>query len=323
MGLQIKMWLLVVLMFGILYGVITGIGNLMGVGSVSSYIILAVLLMGFQYLIGPSMVSAMMRVKWVSEKEEPELHRQVAELAQKAGIPKPKVGISQLSIPNAFAFGRSQRDGRICITQGLRGLLSNEELKGVLGHEIAHLKHRDMLIITMLSVIPLIMYWIAWSIMWGGGDSRRQGGGYAALIGLGAMIAYFITNLLVLAGSRIREYYADERSVKLGNPPHHLASALYKLAFSSARLQRDPQAQEELRRVAGLKAFFLNDISRGWNEVRELKEIDRDMSGTIDQNELLALRTKQPKLSGAEKMMEIFTTHPNMLKRIKRLSTLV
>lgn len=322
MGLQIKMWLLVVLMFGILYGVITGIGNLMGVGSVSSYIILAVLLMGFQYLIGPSMVSAMMRVKWVSEKEEPELHRQVAELAQKAGIPKPKVGISQLSIPNAFAFGRSQRDGRICVTQGLLGLLSKEELKGVLGHEIAHLKHRDMLIITMLSVIPLIMYWIAWSTMWGG-DSRRQGGGYAALIGLGAMLAYFITNLLVLAGSRIREYYADERSVKLGNPPHHLASALYKLSFSSARLQRDPQAQEEIRRVAGLKAFFLNDISRGWNEVRELKEIDKDMSGTIDQNELLALRTKQPKLSGAEKMMEIFTTHPNMLKRIKRLSTLV
>jgi len=214
MGLQTKMWLLVVLMFGILYGVITGIGSHMGVGSASTYIILAVLFMGFQYLVGPAMVSKMMRVKYVSEKEEPELHRQVAELAQKAGIPKPKVGISQLSIPNAFAFGKSQGDGRVCVTQGLRGLLSKDELKAVIGHEISHLKHRDMMIITLLSVIPLICYWIAFSFMWGGMlGGRRQGAGYTVLIGLGAMVAYFITNLLVLAGSRIREYYADERSV--------------------------------------------------------------------------------------------------------------
>ena len=325
-GLQTKMWLLVVLLFGILYGVITGIGSYWGVGSASSYIILAVLFMGFQYLIGPAMVGAMMRIKWVSEKEEPELHRQVAELSQKAGIPKPKIGVSQLSIPNAFAFGRTQGDGRVCVTQGIRGLLSKDELKAVIGHEISHLKHRDMMIITMLSVIPLIMYWLAWSTMWGGMGGRRQGGqgaGYTALIGLGAMILYFLTNLLVLYGSRIREYYADERSVKLGNPPHHLASALYKLVYSSAQLRRNPRAQEELKRVEGVKAFFLNDVSRAWNEVRELKEVDRDLSGTIDQNELLALRTKTPKLSGAEKMMELFTTHPNMLKRIKRLATLV
>lgn len=324
MGLQTKMWLLVVLMFGILYGVITGIGNYMGVGSASSYIILAVLFMGFQYLIGPSMVSMMMRVRYVSKEEEPELHQMVEELAEKAKIPKPKIGISQLSIPNAFAFGRSLNDGRVCVTSGIQRLLSKEELKGVLGHEISHLKHRDMMIITLLSVIPLICYWIAWSFMWGGMfGGRRQGGGYAALIGLGAMVLYFLTNLLVLYGSRIREYYADERSVRLGNPPQHLATALYKLVYSSARVRRDPRVQEEMKRVEGVKAFFLNDISRADNEVRELKEIDRDMSGTIDQNELLALRTKKPKLSGAERMMEIFTTHPNMLKRIKRLSTLV
>ena len=145
MGLQFKMWLLVVAMFGILYGVITGIGSYMGVGSATSYIILAVLFMGFQYLIGPSLVSMMMRVKYVSEKEEPELHHQVAELAQKAGIPKPKVGVSQLSIPNAFAFGRSLGDGRVCVTRGIQKLLTKEELKAVLGHEISHLKHRDMM----------------------------------------------------------------------------------------------------------------------------------------------------------------------------------
>jgi len=322
MGLQMKMWLLVVLMFGILYGVITGIGSYMGVGNATSYIVLAVLFMGFQYLIGPSMVSLMMRVKWVSEKEEPELHRQVAELAQKAGIPKPKVGVSQLSIANAFAFGRTIRDGRVCITRGIQRLLSEDELKAVMGHEIAHLKHRDMMIITLLSVIPLILYWIAFSLMWGGIGGRRQGGGYAALIGVGAFVLYFLTNLLVMYGSRIREYYADEGSVRLGNPPQHLASALYRLVYSSAQLKRNPRAQEELKRAEGVKAFFLNDISRAWNEVRELKEVDRDLSGTIDQNELLTLRSQEVKLGKGEKMMEIFTTHPNMLKRIKHLATL-
>jgi heat shock protein HtpX len=219
MGLQMKMWLLVVLIFGILYGVITGIGSYMGVGSATSYIILAVVFMGFQYLIGPSLVSLMMRVKWVSEKEEPELHRQVAELAQKAGIPKPKVGVSHLSIANAFAFGRTISDGRVCFTQGIQRLLSKDELKAVIGHEISHLKHRDMMIITLLSVIPLILYWIAFSMMWGGmSGGRRQGGGYTALIGLEAFLLYFLTNLLVMYGSRIREFYADERSVKLGKP---------------------------------------------------------------------------------------------------------
>ncbi|MBT9165127.1 MAG: Protease HtpX [candidate division WS2 bacterium] len=324
MGLQMKMWLLVVLMFGILYGILTGIGSYMGVGNATSYIILAVLFMGFQYLIGPSLVSMIMRVKYVSEKEEPELHRMATELAQKAGIPKPKVGISQLSIPNAFAFGRSQGDGRVCITQGIQKLLNKDELKAVLGHEVAHLKHRDMMIMTLLSVIPLICYWIAWSFMWGGMlGGRRQRGGIAALIGLGAMVAYFITNLLVLAGSRIREYYADERSVKLGNPPHHLASALYKLVYGSAQIRRSARGEEELHRVEGLRAFFLNDVGRAWDEIQELKAVDRDYSGTIDQNELLALRSKKVKLSGGEKIAELFTTHPNMLKRIKHLATLV
>ena len=158
MGLQTKMWLLVALMFAIIYGVITGLGSYMGAGSATTYIILAFLIMGFQYLIGPSMVSVMMRVRWVSESEEPELHHQVGEFAQRAGIPKPRVGVSRLVIPNAFAFGRTQKDGRVCITQGIQKLLSRDELKAVLGHEMGHLKHRDMMIITLLSVIPLICY---------------------------------------------------------------------------------------------------------------------------------------------------------------------
>lgn len=191
----------------------------------------------------------------------------------------------------------------------------------MLGHEISHLKHRDMMIITLLSVIPLMLYWLAWSTLWGGMfGRRREAGGYAALIGLGAMLLYFITNLLVLYGSRIREYYADGGSVKLGNSPQHLATALYRLVYSSAQLRRDPKVKQELKRVEGIKAFFLNDVSRAQNEIRELKEIDKDLSGTIDPNELIELRQKTVKLKGVEKMMELFTTHPNMLKRIKHLA---
>jgi len=319
MWLQTRMFLLIAVLFGILYGVITGIGTWMGAGSAVSYIILAFIFLGIQYLISPSIVGWTMRIKWVSEKEEPELHRMVAELAENAHLSKPRVGISQLAIPNAFAFGRTQRDGRVCVTQGILNLLSKDELKAVLGHELSHIKHRDMAVITLLSAIPLIMYWIAWSMMWGGAfGGRRQGGGYAAIIGLGAFFLYFITNLLVLYGSRIREYYADLGSVQLGNMPHHLASALYKIVYGNARFK----GKEELRRVEGVKAFFLNDPSRAWYEVKELSQIDRDMSGTIDYSELAELRQKQVKLGFADKLMELFTTHPNMLKRVKQLSTL-
>jgi heat shock protein HtpX len=260
-----------------------------------------------------------MKIKWVSEKEAPELHRMVAELAEKAHLPKPKVGVSQLSIPNAFAFGRTQHDGRICVTQGITKLLSKDELKAVLGHEMSHIKHRDMAIITVLSAIPLIMYWIAWGMMFRGMlGGQRQGGMVSLIIGMGAFVLYFITNLLVLYGSRIREYYADRGSVELGNEPYHLATALYKLVYGNARFK----GKEELKRVEGVKAFFLNDPSRAWNEIRELSQVDRDMSGTIDANELMELRTKEVHLSNTDKMMEIFTTHPNMLKRMKHLASL-
>ena len=319
MWLQTRMYLLVILLLGILYGVFVGIGELTGSGGPMAYIILALVFLGFQYLIGPAIVGWSMKVKWVSEKEAPELHQMVAELAEEARLPKPKVGISELNIPNAFAYGRTQRDGRICVTRGILSLLKREELRAVLGHEMSHIKHRDMAIITLISAIPMIMYWIALSTMFRGAfGGRRQGGSYAALIGLGAFLLYFITNLLVLYGSRIREYYADLGSIELGNEPHHLATALYKLVYGNARFK----GKEEMKEIEGVRAFFLNDPSRSWYEVRELSQVDQDMSGTIDAMELMDLRQKEVKLSTSDKMMELFTTHPNMLKRIKHLSTL-
>lgn len=317
MWIKTRMYLLIAVLFGILYGVITGIGAWMGAGDAYTYLILAFGFLGIQYLISPNIVEWTMGVKYVTEAEQPELHHMVADLAKRAGLHKPKIGISKMNIPNAFAFGRTQGDGRICFTQGIMQLLSADELRAVAGHEISHIKHRDMAIITLLSAIPMIMYWIAMSFMWGGGD--RKNGNSAALIGAGAFLLYFITNLLVLYGSRIREYYADEGSVKLGNQPHNLASSLYKLVYGDARFR----GRQEMKKVESVRAFFLNDPSRSWQEVRELAQLDSNMDGAISFDELAELRQRNVKLSAGEKMMEIFTTHPNTLQRIKHLSKLI
>jgi heat shock protein HtpX len=322
MWLQARMYLLIALMFGILYGVMVGLGTWMGWGGTLTYIIMAVGILGLQYLISPALVGLTMKVRWVSEKEEPELHRMIAELAEKARLPKPKVGISELSIPNAFAFGRTQKDGRICVTRGILSILSRDELKAVLGHEMSHIKHRDMAIITLLSAIPMILYWVAWSTMWGGmsggkRDGENNNGSYTIFVGIAAFMLYFVTNLLVLYGSRIREYYADKGSIELGNSPHQMASALYKLVAGDARFK----GREEMKRVEGMKALFLNNPSQSWNEIREISQIDENRDGKIGQEDLMALRQKKIKLGFGDKLMEMFTTHPNTLKRIQTLSS--
>jgi heat shock protein HtpX len=248
MWLQIRLYLLLGLMFAIVYAMVSLVAGSLGITSFAFYGVLASFMLLIQYLIGPKMVEWSMGIKYVSEAEYPSLHRMVAEMAQKANIPKPRVGVANVPIPNAFAFGRWKSDGRVCVTDQILRLLSPEELKAVIGHEIAHLKHRDVAVITTLSVIPMIMWYIAWSTMFSGGRDR----GNAVIIGIFAFLMYMITNLLVLYASRIREYYADERSIKLGNAPHALASALYKLVYGSAKVNKD-----ELKHIEGLKKPFL------------------------------------------------------------------
>lgn len=321
MWLQLRLYLLIGLMFAILYGIIVGIGYLLGYSGFTFYILIigiAVLLIFIQFMIGPKTVEWSMRIRYVKENEYSKLHQMVGELADKAGLPKkPRVGISKLQIPNAFAFGRTKRDARVCVTEGILSLLDDEELKAVIGHEISHIKHKDIAVITMLSVIPMVCYILYISFLFGGMFGRRRDSGAMIAIGLLALVIYFISSLLVMYGSRIREYYADLGSAKLGNKPHHLATALYKLSLSSAKASK-----RTIKQAEGMKAFFLNDPSKAMYEVRELKEIDIDMSGTIDQNELMILSTKKVKLGKADRMMEILSTHPNMVNRIKHLASL-
>jgi len=316
MWLQTRMYLLVALLFGILFAAFFGIGQAMHVTGYLPYLVLSLVMLGIQYLVGPYLVGMMMRVKYVTPEQEPALHQMVAELAQQANLPKPRVGVSELSMPNAFAFGRTQRDGRICVTRGILNILNHDELKAVLGHEMSHIKHRDMAIITALSAIPMILYYVALNFMWGGRRDRE--GNYTMLIGIGAFVLYQITNLLVLYGSRIREYYADLGSAQLGNQPHQLATALYKLSQANTRPKK-----EELRQTQGARAFFVSDPTRSLMEVRQLSEIDRRHAGVISYDDLMDLRQKEVRISFGEKLMEIFMTHPNMVKRVKHLSTLI
>ena len=172
-----------------------------------------------------------------------------------------------------------------------------------------------MAIITLLSAIPMILYYLAFSTMWGGATSnRRQGSNYGVLIGIGAFILYLVTNLLVLYGSRIREYYADAGSVQLGNQPHQLATALYKLTYNDARYK----GKKELKQVQAVKAFFVNDPAAPWYEVQEISQIDRSHKGIITYDDLYDLRQKQVRLSFGQKLGELFTTHPNVLKRVRQ-----
>ena len=264
-----------------------------------------------QYMLGPSMVERVMHVRYVSPQEAPNLHAMIDVLAMNAGIPKPKVGVAETTIPNAFAFGRTKKDGRVCVTRGILNILDEEELKAVLGHEISHIRHNDMAVMTLISVVPLICYWIFISTLFGDSDSD------AGVIGIVALVGYLLGQLLVLFVSRVREYYADQGSVEIGGKPHKLASALYKLVYGSVNLDK-----RQVKEVEGVKAFFVNDISDARNEISDLEQLDLDMDGSISEMELAELRNMKTSIGTGSKIMELLSTHPNMVKRVKRLAEL-
>jgi len=314
-SLQLRMWLLLTLLFGFIYAILTILGTqFLQISGFYFYLALSLIMMFLQYMLGPKIVEWSMHVKYIQRQDNPRLFQMIESLSARANIPVPKVGIAQIAIPNAFAFGRGIRDGRVCVTQGILNLLGDEELRAVLGHELTHIKNRDVLTITLLSVIPMLMYRIAWQFLFYG-RRRDSRGGNTVLIGLAAFMFYFITNLLVLYASRIREYFADRGSVALGNKSSALASSLYKLAYGSAKMR-----PEALKESEGLKAFFLNDPSKARGDIKELSQLDLDKNGTIDQGELSLLQNTPVRLGFGDKMLELLSTHPNMLKRIKRLS---
>ena len=316
--LGIRMGLCVLLLFAVIYALLIVIATFTGVGTPIVYALLAGGLVAAQFFIGPKIVEKTMHVRYVSETEQPELHRMVTELAMKAGIPKPKVGISEIAIPNAFAFGTSKRKARVCVTRKLMQMLSRDELEAVLGHELSHIKHHDMVVITALSVIPMICYFIYFSFFWsglfGGGGRDREGALPMMAIALIAFALYFISNLIVLYGSRIREYYADAGSAELTKKPHELASALYKMIYGSAGLKQEKVKKE----LGSMRAFFAADPITARGDLKDLSAADLNRDGKIDAYEL-KIFAERAQVSRADRLMEIFSTHPNPVSRVKRL----
>ncbi len=324
--LKMRMGLCVLLLFAVIYALLIVIATFLGgtgSGMMIIYALLAFVMVAIQFFIGPKIVEKTMRVRYVSEREEPELHRMVSELAMKAGIPKPRVGISEIPIPNAFAFGTSKKKARVCITKRLMGLLKRDEIEAVLGHELSHIKHQDMAVITALSVIPMICYFIYFSFFWSGifggmGDGRsREGGGALSMLAIAfiAFIVYFISNLIVLYASRIREYYADAGSAELTRKPHALASALYKMIYGSAAGMKQEKVKKEM---GSMRAFFATDPVTARSDLRDLSAADLNKDGKIDEYELRAF-AERARVSRAERLMELFSTHPNPVSRVKKL----
>lgn len=192
----------------------------------------------FAYWNSDKMALAMSRAREVSEREAPELHAIVASLARKAELPKPRVYIIDNPTPNAFATGRNPQHAAVAVTSGILQALNRQELEGVLAHEMAHIKNRDILISSIAAVMAGAISYLAtmaqWAMIFGGGRDDDEGGNPLAAL-LMMIVAPLAASLIQMAISRSREYIADATGARICGHPEALASALQKLTTFNQR----------------------------------------------------------------------------------------
>lgn len=270
-------------MMFLLTGILVGLGYVVGWLFGSPEIVtlgalaLAIAMNAISYLYSDRIVLSMTRAKVVGENEYPALHRIVSSLAASAGMPKPKVAIVNSNVPNAFATGRGPSKSVVAVTTGLLQLLNENELEGVISHEISHVKHRDVLVASVAATIAGAISYLALMGRFGAffGDSRNRDANMIALVlSLLAPLAAFLVQTAI---SRGREYEADREGAQLSRKPLSLASALEKIERTvkgGARLNINPSTSplwivNPFRGDAVMEMFSTHPST--WKRIERLK----------------------------------------------------
>jgi heat shock protein HtpX len=306
------------IIFGLSTLVFTIIMSLAGVFDILTLGIFVVSFNIIQWLISPYFVGAIYKVRKLSEDKNPQLHKVVENLSQKSKISKPKVMLSQIAIPNAFAYGSPLTGSHVAVTQGLLKSLNENEVEAVIGHELGHLKHKDVQVMMVVSFLPALFYYIGFSLMLSGmyrGRSNNSGGN--ALIGIAFMLFSWVLNLFILYLSRLREYYADRHSVfVVDNGAQKLSTGLAKIVNTTRRSNRAQKNQQEKPSSSSFKALFISDPDRAGIDSAELAAMN------IQSDQKLVEEIISRKLTFADKLVETLSTHPNIVKRLRALEKL-
>jgi heat shock protein HtpX len=279
---------------------------------------LVVVLNVAQWLLSPYLVGWIYKVKEMPQNENPQVHQMVSDLSRKSGISAPKLMLSQIPLPNAFAYGSPLTGSRVAVTQGLLQNLDNGEVEAVIGHELGHLKHRDVQVMMVVSFLPALFYYIGYSMMlsgmFGGGNTDRKngGGGNNALFGIAFMAFSWVLTLFTLYLSRLREYYADRHSASIvENGAQKLSTGLVTIVSESKRTGKPNK--DEKKGHSSYKALFIADPDRATADSAELN------ANRITNKEDLLRETLAKQPTSVDKFAEVFSTHPNIIKRLRAL----
>ena len=262
----------------VIYLVFLAVLVYLGVGFIPITIIAATLIIA-QWYFSDRIVLWSSGAKVVNREQYPDLHGLVERIVASNNLPKPKIAVISSAIPNAFATGKSQSSSVVAVTTGLMDILNNEELEGVIGHELTHIRNRDVLVITLASLFSTVAFYLMQFGFYGGlygggmggygggrGRGSAGGGGGVLLIMLAvAALTWLVSFLVIRAISRYREFSADRGSAQMTGKPVQLANALMKI---SGTMQRVPS--RDLRKVEGLNAFFIIPVHSGRQTIANL-----------------------------------------------------
>ena len=256
-GLQLRMALTFFLL-GLLY-VVFGAVLISALQSALPVIIILGGLAALQFFTSDKLALAAMGARVVTPQEAQQLHAMIDRLCVQADLPKPNVAVANMSMPNAFALGRSPKNATVCATTGIMELLTPAELEGVMAHELSHIANRDVMIMTIASFFATIAaYIVQFGFLFGGGSSDDEDGPGFLVLFLASMVVYAISFILIQTLSRYREFAADRGAALITGRPSALSSALYKISSGMAQIPK-----QDLRSASEMNAFFIFPTSIG------------------------------------------------------------